>query len=98
MATFNQTGFQRITTLTASTALTIPAGLTPSHVIINVETQSVRIRMDGTAATSTTGVLIAAGGSFELMEPNANYEGLIRNIRIIEVAASAAVSVSYFVA
>ena len=47
-------GYQQITSLTASTALTVPAGATLA--VIVPESQSVRWRDDGVAPTASVGM------------------------------------------
>lgn len=80
-------GFQSIASLAASTALTVPAGSTLA--LIQVETQGVRYRDDGTAPTAAIGMLLNAGDTLE-------YTGDLSAIRFIEVLASAKLNVSYY--
>lgn len=54
-------GFQQITSLSSSTALTIPTGAT--FATVTVEAQGIRYRDDGTAPTGTVGMPLAAGQS-----------------------------------
>lgn len=65
----------------------------PNHAIISVETQSVRVRDDGTAPTTTEGELHKADSKFAIeASPDA-----IRNLKIIETTASAGVTVRYYI-
>jgi len=80
-------GYQQITSLAAAVGLTVPAGAQRAR--IQVETQAVRWRDDGTNPTATVGMRIAVGG--ELV-----YEGSLAAIRFIEEAASAKLNISYF--
>jgi hypothetical protein len=81
-------GYQQITSLSASTALTIPAGA--KRAIIQAETQDVRWRDDGTAPTASVGMVISAGDRLA-------YTGSLPAIRFIEATASAKLNVSYYV-
>lgn len=80
-------GYQQITTLSAAANLTVPVGATIA--IIEVETQAVRWRDDGTAPTSTVGTPIAVAGTLE-------YSGTLSAIQFIEQTASAKLNVSYY--
>jgi hypothetical protein len=86
--TFTPLGFQQITSVSASTALTVPGGAT--RAFIEAETQSVRWRPDGstTAPTATVGHILPAGSAMW-------YAGDLAAIRLIEVAASAKLNVTY---
>jgi hypothetical protein len=80
-------GYQQITNLTASTALTVPAGATMALII--PELQGVRWRDDGTAPTATVGMPLAAGTSL-------SYDGDLKAIRFIQQAATGYLNVSYY--
>jgi len=88
-------GYQQITTLNASTALTVPTvdlnGLAckPTIAIITPETQAVRWRDDDVAPTSTVGMPLASGVTLQ-------YDGDLTKIRFIEQAASAKLNVTYY--
>jgi len=86
-ASYTPLGYQQITALTASTALTVPRGA--QGAIITAETQGVRWRDDGTAPTAAVGMPLASGASFE-------YGGDLSKIRFIEQAASAKLNVAFF--
>lgn len=76
-------------TVATSTALTVPDGA--SYALIKTETQPVRWKCssDNDAPTSTDGMLIDVGD--ELW-----FSGELRNLRFIEIAASATLHVHYF--
>jgi len=80
-------GYQQITSLSAATALTVPAGARLA--IIQAEVQSVRWRDDGTNPTSSIGMVLAAG--YDLV-----YTGTLSAIKFIETTASAKLNISYF--
>lgn len=88
-------GYQQITSLSASTALTVPVvdknGLscTPSIAIITPESQAVRWRDDGTAPTATVGMPLAVGATLQ-------YDGDLTQIRFIEQTGSAKLNVTYY--
>lgn len=80
-------GYQQITSLSASTGLTVPSGATLALIV--PETQNVRWRDDGTAPTSSVGMPIFVGASL-------SYDGDLNRIRFIQQAASATLNVSYY--
>lgn len=88
-------GYQQITSLSASTGLTVPTvdvnGLAckPSIAIITAETQGVRWRDDGTAPTASVGMPLAAGATLQ-------YDGDLTQIRFIEQALSAKLNITYY--
>ena len=80
-------GYQQITSLSASTALTVPGGATMALIVS--EAQAVRWRDDGTAPTASVGMPLAVGTSL-------SYDGDLKAIRFIQQAASATLNVSYY--
>ena len=80
-------GYQQITSLSASAALTVPSGATLALIV--PETQNVRWRDDGTAPTASVGMPIFVGASL-------SYDGDLNRIRFIQQAASATLNVSYY--
>lgn len=80
-------GYQQITSLSSSTALTVPVGATMALIV--AETQAVRWRDDGTAPTATVGMPLATGTSL-------SYDGDLKAIRFIQQTASAVLNVSYY--
>ena len=86
-STTNCLGYQQITSLSASTALTAPSGATLA--VIVPEGYSVRWRDDGTAPTGSVGMPLAIGATL-------SYDGNLQNIRFIEQASGAKLNVSYY--
>jgi hypothetical protein len=88
-------GYQQITSLSSSTALTVPAtdvaGIVGSPVaaFIRCETQGVRWRDDGVAPTASVGFPLSPGDVLV-------YDGDLKKIRFIEQAASAKLNVVYY--
>ena len=88
-------GYQQITSLSGSTALTVPTrdlnGLSakPTIALIQAETQAVRWRDDGVAPTSSVGMPLATGVTLQ-------YDGDLTNIRFIEQTGSAKLNVAYY--
>lgn len=80
-------GYQRITSLTASTALTVPAGARLA--LIEAEGVAIRWRDDGTAPTASVGMTIAAGATLP-------YAGDLAAIRLIQAASGSVANVSYY--
>lgn len=85
-------GYQQITNLAAAVGLIVPNnplnGI-PTRAIIQAEAQAVRWRDDGTAPTTTVGMVLAAGTSMV-------YDGNLSAIRFIESAASARLNVAFY--
>lgn len=90
-------GYQRITSLSAATNLTLPQTqpggigtlMKPTLAVIIAETQAVRWRDDGTAPTSSVGMPLAVDTPFV-------YDGDLTNIKFIEQTASAVLHISYY--
>lgn len=88
-------GYQQITSVSSSTALTVPSkdvnGLNckPSIAVIICETQAVRWRDDGVAPTATVGMPLATGTVLQ-------YDGNLTQIRFIEQTAGAKINVAYY--
>jgi len=80
-------GYQQITSLGSSTALTVPAK--SRRAIITAETQAVRWRDDGTAPTATVGMPVAVLTPFE-------YLGDLAAIRFIEQVAGGKLNIAYY--
>ncbi len=80
-------GYQQITSLSASAALTVPTGATMALIV--ADTQAVRWRDDGTAPTASVGMPLAVGVSL-------SYDGDLKAIRFIQQASSATLNVSYY--
>lgn len=80
-------GFQQITSLSSSSALTVPGGATLA--VIQAEGADVRWRDDGTAPTATVGMLLPAGAELR-------YTGALAALRLIQASAGATVNVSYY--
>lgn len=80
-------GYQRITSLSASTALTWPANA--RWALIVPETQAVRWREDGTDPTATIGMPLSVAQYFE-------YTGTRSALRFIEQTAGAVLHASYY--
>lgn len=88
-------GYQQITSLSSSTALTVPQvdlnGLAckPSIAIITAEGQSVRWRDDGVAPTASVGMPLASGVTLQ-------YDGDLTMIRFIEQTSGAKLNITYY--
>ena len=65
----------------------------PNHAIISIETQPVRVTDDGTTPTAAVGELNKADTKLVIE----NAPDAIRNTKIIETTASAAVTVRYYI-
>lgn len=83
----NIIGYDRDATISAATSFASPpTGATA--VLIQAETQSIRITADGTTPTATTGLLVTTSVPVLLT-------GDIAKLKVIETTASAAVSLTY---
>lgn len=80
-------GYQQITSLSASTALTVPNGATMA--LICVEASSVRWRDDLTAPTASVGMPVSFDQCFQ-------YSVSLANIRFIQQAPGAVLNVNYY--
>ena len=80
-------GYQQITSLSSSTALTVPAGA--SMAVIVPEGQALRWRDDGVAPTATVGMPVYVGAVL-------NYDGDLKLIRFIQQASGGILNVSYY--
>jgi hypothetical protein len=80
-------GYQKITSLSSATALTVPTGARIALMI--PEGQAVRWRDDGTDPVAATGMPIAVGQPFR-------YTGTLSAFKVIEQAASATLHVYYY--
>ena len=88
-------GYQQITSLSASTGLTVPTQTAdgskqqPTFALIIAETQGVRWRDDGTDPTSSVGMPLATGVALQ-------YDGDLTKIKFIEQVAGAVLNISYY--
>ena len=86
-STTNCLGYQQITSLSSSTALTVPDGATLALIV--PEAQTVRWRDDGVAPTASVGMPVAALSSM-------SYDGDLKKIRFIAATSGAILNVSYY--
>jgi hypothetical protein len=80
-------GYQQVTSIGSAKSLTVPAGTT--MVVFTAEAQAVRWRDDGTAPTSSVGMLVAVGATVQ-------YSGPVSKLQFIEVTSGGIVDVSYY--
>lgn len=85
-------GYQQITSLGASTALTVPNGA--KFALIQAEAQAVRYRDDGTAPTATIGMWLAPTSATAYIA--LWYSGKLGSLRFIQSTAGAILNVSYY--
>jgi len=83
-------GYQQLTNVSSSTALTVPAGT--SFVLIQAEAQAVRWRDDGVAPTASVGYPLPAGSELVYTGSDATL------LRFIQQTAGAILNVCYYVA
>ena len=81
--------YEQITSLSAAKGLTAATYDGATYAVIQAETQDVRWRDDGTAPTTSVGMLLSAGQQIA-------YYGDLSAIKFIEVTASAKLNVSYY--
>lgn len=82
-------GWQLISDLSAAIGLTVPYGA--EYALLQPETQAVRFRDDGTDASATVGMVIAANEKYL-------YKGDLSAISFFEDAASASLNVLFYAA
>ena len=80
-------GYQQLTNLNTAQKLTVPAGA--NCCLLSVKTQDVRWRDDGTAPTSTVGMILSAGGELD-------YSGDLTMIQFILASGSPILDVTYY--
>lgn len=94
-AVTNCLGYQQITSLSASTGLTVPtlapdgSFQKPTFALIIAEGAPVRWRDDGTGPTASVGMPLAIGVPLQ-------YDGDLNKIKFIEQSASAKLNISYY--
>ncbi len=84
---YSPLGYQQITDVSGSTGLTVPAG--SRLALVSCENQNVRWRDDGTAPTSTVGMLLSSGSEL-------SYSANLERINFIEIAGGAELNISYY--
>lgn len=90
----NAGGFEQITSLNTVKTLTIPTGAT--GVFLQAETQNVRWRADGTAPTSSVGMILYAGDPPTYFSSTGSDALVSLGAMIfIEATASAKINVTY---
>lgn len=85
-------GYQQITSLSAATALTVPAptnAVPATLALIQAEVQNVRWRDDGTNPTASVGMLLVVGDILP-------YTGDLSKLKFIEATTGAKLNVSYY--
>jgi hypothetical protein len=80
-------GHQQLTSIAASTALTVPAGA--RYAILKCTAQAVRWRDDGVDPTAAIGMLLDVGDEFL-------YTGKLAAVRVIEAAGGGVLNVAYY--
>ena len=73
---------------------------TPRHAIIrNLSAQPLRWRADGSAASAISGTLLDANGELSLMDPKADYYGILGRmswVRDVAATANGDIEITYF--
>lgn len=81
-------GYQQITSLSAATALTVPAGA--NLAVIKCEAQAVRWRDDGVDPSATVGMPMAVA------DAPFSYSGALVSIKFFEQVSGAKLDVAYY--
>lgn len=84
----NSLGYQQITSLSSTQALTVPAGT--DYALICSETQAVRWRDDGSDPTASVGVRLIT-----TIAPQ-KFGGQLSRLKFIEETSSAKLNISYY--
>lgn len=80
-------GYQQITSLSSSTALTLPTGA--SMAVVIAESQTVRWRDDGTNPTASVGMPLTVNSPMV-------YTGPLASLKFIQTTASATLNIAYY--
>jgi len=88
---YSPTGFQKLTVSSSSVGLTIPVAPQCRAVIFTVESNQIRMRVDGSAVTATDGILLYVGDVVEVLNVD-----MINNCRLIAVGSDATIQIHYF--
>jgi len=86
--------FEKITVSSVVKTLTPgtpPYGRAPSIAVLTTETDSIRLRLDGTAPTDAIGLLVAANSTVTVTG-----ESAIKALKMIRVTSDATINVQYF--
>lgn len=82
-------GYEQVTGLSTAKALTVPSGA--RYALLQAEGKNIRWRDDGTAPTSTVGMVLTAG------DPGFWYNGdALAALSFVEVESTAVLNVSYY--
>jgi hypothetical protein len=87
---YTQLGYRQLTT-TLSSAVSLPS-IPPAAdaVLLQAETQNVRFRDDGTAPTTSVGMLLVAGAEAFM------YTGALMNLQFIAATSGAILNITYY--
>jgi len=89
---YSPIGFEKLSVAGVVVGFTLPTtSISIRSVILSVETNSVRFRVDGTDPDSTTGIKLNDGDLLELDNVD-----MIRNFKVIQVSAGATLQIHYF--
>lgn len=88
---YSPTGFQKLVVSSTAIGFTIPTTVQCRAVIFSVETDQIRFKVDGNAATSTDGILLEAGDVVELTNVT-----MIDNFLAIRITNDATLQIHYF--
>lgn len=89
---YSPLGFQKLTVSSSPVGFTIPdLGIPVRAVIFTLETNDIRMKVDGGAASATDGLLIKANDIVEILNVTA-----IKNCSLMAVGADATVQIEYF--
>jgi hypothetical protein len=89
---YSPLGFQKLTISSSPVGFTIPAlGIPVRAVIFTLETNDIRMKVDGGAASATDGLLIKANDIVEILNVEA-----IKNCSLMAVAGDGVVQIEYF--
>jgi hypothetical protein len=80
-------GYQRLTGMSSSTALSVPAGA--RFAIVQVEGEDMRWRDDGVDPTIAIGMLLKNGAAMI-------YDGPLAALRFIQVSSGALINIAYY--
>lgn len=84
-------GFQKLTVSTSAVGFTLPSDVIVRSVIFTVETNPIRMKVNGENPTSTDGILLYVGDEVELTNTE-----MITNCKLIAQSSDGIVQIHYF--
>lgn len=88
---YSPTGFQKLTVSSSAVGFTLPTTVQTRAVIFTVETNQIRMKVDGNDPNATDGILLYVGDEVELTNVQ-----MINNCKLIATGSDGLVQIHYF--